>query len=150
MRKLRIAFAVPALALMALGACETVPFAERAAAYEASMSARFIGRSADELVLTLGPPDRTFTLSDRREVFEYEDDRTSVSGGGAYTSWRTVTRQRTVLNPDGTSRVITESAQVPVQEIDPVRTSRQVCVRRFVVDVNDTVESFRWEGNSCF
>jgi len=137
-------------ALLTLGACETVPYAERVAAYEASVNAQFVGKSADELVLALGPPMSSFKLSDGRDVFQYARDNTYTTGGGSYTSYESYTRRREVIRPDGTVQVIKDRESVPVQRVEPLRTVSEVCVRRFVMSKDGIVESFRWEGNDCF
>jgi hypothetical protein len=102
------------------------------------------------LVLTLGPPSSTFKLSDGRDVFQYDMQRTTTSGGESYTSYQTVTRERRVRDANGTVRVIEEQETVPVTNVSPIRTFHASCTRRFVVGANRQIESFRWEGNSCF
>jgi hypothetical protein len=133
-----------------LGGCETIPYAERVAAYEAQVQARFVGQSADTLVIALGPPTTTFALSDGREVFQYSTERTITGGGDSYTTTETSTRVREFREADGTVRQVEERVSVPVTRVNPVYTRTQTCTRRFVIDQNDTVQSFAWEGNSCF
>lgn len=137
--------------------CETLSPEERQAryqaqvdAYEQSVRERFVGKPSDELVLTLGPPSSTFKLSDGRDVFQYDMQRTTTSGGESYTSYQTVTRERRVRDANGTVRVIEEQETVPVTNVSPIRTHHAACTRRFVVGADRRVESFRWEGNACF
>lgn len=148
MKRLIIAFALTTLTFTA--ACETVPYADRVRLFEDSVNARFVGRSVDDLVLALGPPQSSFKLSDGRDVLQYEVDRTITSGGGSYTSFETVNRDRRVRDKDGTVRVIEDRQTVPVTNSSPITTYNQVCKRRFVVGQDKMVQQFNWEGNSCF
>ncbi len=148
MKRLFTALTLTVLALTA--ACETVPYEERVKAYEDSVAARFIGRSVDELILAFGPPNASYKLSDGRDVLQYAVDRTYTSGGGSYTSYQTATRTRQVRDNDGTVRNVQETQQIPVQTVEPIRTTNQVCTRRFIIALDKRVEGFRWEGNSCF
>jgi hypothetical protein len=142
--------AMLATGLAALGACATVPHVERVAAYESAMKGRFIGKSSDELVLTLGPPDSSFKLSDGREVFQYENRREMLAGGDTYTDWVNHHSYRTVRDSNGNRVRVPTSISVPVVRTTPIYSINRVCINRFVVDVNSTVEDFRWEGNACF
>ena len=145
------------LGAASLSACETISPEERerraqlrVQAYEESVRARFVGRPADELVLTLGPPSSTFTLSDGREVLQYDDRRSETTGGETWTSWQSVTRERVVVDANGVRRVVRERDSIPVAQTSPVRTYQFQCTRRFVIARDKTVESFRWGGNACF
>jgi hypothetical protein len=131
-------------------ACETVPYEERVKAFEDSVNLRFVGRSVDDLVIALGPPVSSYKLSDGREVVQYSLDRTYTTGGGSYTSYETVSRYRTVRQPDGTERRVEERTSVPVTNSSPIQTYNQTCIRRFVVGADKKVQSFNWQGNSCF
>lgn len=148
MKRLILSLGLSALAFVS--ACETVPYAERVALFEQSVNARFVGRSVDELILALGPPQSSFKLSDGRDVLQYEVDRTITTGGGSYTSFQTVNRDRRVREADGSVRVIQDRQTIPVQNNQPITTFNQVCKRRFVVGVDKKVERFSWEGNACF
>lgn len=148
MKRLLLAFALSVLTLT--GGCETVPYEDRVKAFEDSVTARFVGRSVDELILAFGPPNSSYKLSDGRDVLQYEIDRTYTTGGGSYTSYQTATRTRQVRDNDGTVRNVEERQSVPVQNIEPIRTYNQFCTRRFVVTQDKRVEAFRWQGNSCF
>ncbi|MCU0882252.1 MAG: hypothetical protein MUF14_06250 [Hyphomonadaceae bacterium] len=136
--------------LAGLAGCQTVPHAERVAAYETAMKTRFVGKSSDELVLTLGPPDSSFKLSDGREVFQYENRSEFIGGGETYTDWVTRTSYRTVRSSDGSRVRVPAHVSIPVVRTTPIYSRTNVCINRFVVDVNSTVEDFRWEGNACF
>lgn len=148
MKRLLLAFALSVSTLT--GACETVPYEDRVKAFEDSVTARFVGKSVDELILAYGPPNSSYKLSDGRDVLQYEIDRTYTTGGGSYTSYQTATRTRQVRDNDGAVRNVEERQSVPVQNIEPIRTYNQVCTRRFVVTQDKRVEAFRWQGNSCF
>jgi hypothetical protein len=47
-------------------------------------------------------------------------------------------------------RQVEERQSVPVTRVNPVYTRVLTCTRRFVIDQNDVVQTFAWEGNSCF
>lgn len=142
--------AVALAGVLGVAACETIPYEERVAAYEASVRQRFVGQSADTLVLALGPPDSTFTLSDGRDLFQYSLDETRTSGGDSYTTYETSTRVREVRAPDGSVSQVEERISVPVVRTNPVYTERRSCTRRFIIDQNDVVQDFAWQGNACF
>ena len=148
MKPMKIMLACGLLALTA--ACETIPFEERAKAYEDQMAQRFVGKSADELVLAFGPPQSSYKLTDGRDVLQYEQKRTNTQGGESYTSFREVTRFRTETDAAGNVRTVQYNESVPVTNSSPVYTVNQNCIRRFVVANDKKVESFRWEGNACF
>lgn len=148
MKRTLFAFTLSALALTA--ACETVPYEERVKAFEDSVTARFVGRSVDELILAFGPPQSSYKLSDGRDVLQYESDKTFTTGGGSYTSYETVTRNRQIREADGTVRTVQDRQSIPVTNTSPIQTINQVCTRRFVVSQDKRVETFRWQGNSCF
>jgi hypothetical protein len=133
---------------LVLAGCETVPYAQRLATYEAGLNA-FVGRSVDEVVIAHGVPDSTFTLTDGRQVLQYTSQRTVTSGGDSWTSWDTVRRTRSFREPDGTVRQVVDEEQVPVQRTNPIVTRDLRCTLRFVIKPDKTVESARWEGNSC-
>lgn len=142
--------AVALAGVLGAAACETIPYEERVAAYEASVRQRFVGQSADTLVLALGPPDSTFTLSDGRDLFQYSLDETRTRGGDSYTAYETSTRVREVRAPDGTVSQVEERISVPVVRTNPIYTERRTCTRRFIIDQNDVVQDFAWQGNACF
>jgi hypothetical protein len=135
---------------MLTAACETIPYEERVKAFEDSVNLRFVGRSVDDLVIALGPPQSAYKLSDGREVVQYNVDRTYTTGGGSYTSYETISRWRNVRQPDGSERRVEERVSVPVTNASPIQTYNQICTRRFVVGADKRVESFNWQGNSCF
>jgi hypothetical protein len=137
-------------ALVVTAGCETVPYEERVKAFEDSITARFVGKSSDELILAFGPPHSSYKLSDGRDVLQYSSDRTLTTGGGSYTSYETVNRYRTVREADGTQKRVEERVSVPVTNTSPIQTVTQVCTRRFVVSRERVVESFAWQGNACF
>jgi hypothetical protein len=147
-KRILIALALSSAALVS--GCETVPYEDRVKAFEDSVNARFIGRSSDELILTLGPPQSSYKLSDGRDVLQYSNDRTYTTGGGSYTSYETITRYRNVRQQDGTQQRVEERVSVPVTNTSPIETINQICTRRFVVSRDKTVESFAWQGNACF
>jgi hypothetical protein len=148
--KLLILSACFSASVLSLSACQTIPYPERRAAYELDMNTRFVGKSADIMVLAFGPPHSSYTLTDGREVAQYRDERTNTSGGDSYTSYDTVSRAREVINPDGSRRVVYENMQIPRTNTTPIYTRHEVCIRRFIISREKLVESFAWEGNVCF
>lgn len=146
----RILIALALSGAFVTSACETVPYEDRVKAFEDSINARFVGRSSDELILAFGPPQSSYKLSDGRDVIQYSSDRTFTTGGGSYTSYETITRNRQVRDKDGTVRTVQEQQSIPVTNTSSIQTINQVCTRRFVVSRDKRVESFSWQGNACF
>lgn len=139
------------LAFGALGACETIPYEERVAAFEGKMRADFVGKSVDNLILAFGPPQSSFTLSDGKEMFQYSMEQSYTGGGDTYMAYESViTGYTTYTRPNGTTKQIPIYTQVPVTRVNPVYTVHKKCVKRFVVGQDKLVQEFRWEGNSCF
>ncbi len=138
-------------AFASLIGCETIPYEERVAAFEGKMRADFVGKSVDSLILALGPPQSSFTLSDGKDVIQYTMEQSYTGGGDTYMAYESiVTGYTTYTRPNGTTKQIPVYTQIPVQRVNPVYTVHKKCVKRFVVGTNKTVEDFRWEGNSCF
>lgn len=146
-------FTISALVLMGalLGACETVPYPERVAAYETKVKAEFVGKSVDALLLAKGPPESSYTLTDGRDVIQYLKERSYTTGGGTYTDYHTeVIGYKTFTRDNGTTKQIPITRQVPYLRTDPLVTHHEKCAQRFVISKAKIVEDFKWEGNSCF
>lgn len=143
-------FMFVASSLLALGACQTIPYADRLAQFETSMKDKFVGKSYDEVILAYGPPKSTYDLTDGRLVAQYSDESEDTSGGGTYTSWETFARDRVIVDKNGNQHVVRFYDQIPVTSYEPLYTTTRRCVKRFVILRNRIVESFAWEGNSCF
>jgi hypothetical protein len=128
-----------------LGACQTVPYQTKVDNFEAPIRAKYVGKSVDNVVLDMGPPNSNYTLSDGREVLQYSKkrmDRTSMGGTiaigtgfGGYHNRGSVVMAWPFFSPF----------------YDNSYNERElVCVKRFLVDKDKKVTDFRWEGNACF
>ncbi len=134
-----------------LGACQTVPYPERAAKFENDIKAKFIGKPMDELVLAYGVPQSSYDLSDGRKMVQYVDEKHGVTGGNTWMNYDTVyAGSRVVTRQDGSRVAVPIYRSVPVWETEPTYAYHLKCTKRFVVDANKIVQDFRWEGNSCF
>ncbi len=149
MKKHNIAFLLIGLGF-GISACETIPYPERVANYENSIKAKFIGKSTDELVLAFGPPSSDFALSDGRKLLQFAKKSSYTAGGDAWTRYESYPVTYRVRDANGNRRTITRFETYPVTEIEPVYTVNQTCKQRFIVNKNNIVEDFSWEGNACF
>lgn len=144
-------YSIFALAAFLLAGCETIPYADRVAAFEAKINADFVGKSIDSLILAMGPPQSTYPLTDGREIAQYSFENSETRGGGSYMDYETITvGYSTYTRKDGTTKQIPITKQIPYWRTEPVYTVYQKCVKRFVITQDKKVEAFKWEGNSCF
>lgn len=140
-------FGAVALVCTGLGGCETMPNSQRASQFEANMRQRFIGKSADEVVIAFGPPERKYQLSDGREVIQFEKakPRNTQSGFGSViigTSFGGYSRHS---NYGGLS------FGIPIYGANTYgQNSPDICIQRFIIDKDKIVREFAWEGRSCF
>jgi hypothetical protein len=127
-----------ALACLILAACET------AEGYRQQMTG-WQGRPGDDLLIEWGPPDSKATLSDGREMWQYEKSFVSESAG----YYRDETRQatRTFTDKDGKQRSETISETYPVWQ--PPTTTRSFCATRFVLSTARRIEQVSFDGNAC-
>jgi hypothetical protein len=137
--------------LLALGACQTIPYAQRAANFETKMRTDFIGKSKDNIVLAFGVPHSSYMLTDGREVAQYFEEKTYTTGGGTYTDYEyVVVGTRSVEQKDGSVKQVPITRAIPYLRTDPITTHHQECTRRFVIGKDKNIEDFKWQGNSCF
>ena len=126
------------LALLLAGC---VSLAERRQQFTQAMDS-WVGRSADELISSRGPPTNSASLSTGGRVLEYARSALVTSGGGTYTTVVPVF----VPNPAGGGRYV----GVPSQQAVPVVTSEMNCRILFRVSPANRVESWSAEGNACY
>lgn len=98
----------------------------------------WVGKSADDLIVSLGPPTRAADLSTGGRVLEYSDDRTTVSGGGTQTVYT-----RTYVPSSNTW------VTIPQQQATPVTTQRRICRTLVQVSPANVITSVTAEGNGC-
>lgn len=101
------------------------------------------GRSADDVVLTWGPPLARDRLSDGREVWMYRREREEKSGG--YMSSQSYTDRR-VDYVNGQKVVTKVERNRPYYVPETSRTLR--CETRFVI-YRGVVDGFTFEGDGC-
>ena len=96
----------------------------------------WVGSHTDALVLSWGPPDSSYRLSDGRTVLQYDERRVVQTGG--FTSYEPAI----VDTGDGVA-----TTYVPVTS--PPTLTMLRCVTRFIADQNAIVRSFSFEGSAC-
>jgi hypothetical protein len=101
----------------------------------------YVGRSADELILSRGVPTASVALSTGAKVLEYSTSRTSISGGTSYATYTPVF----VPNASGGGTWIS----VPSHQSSPIHTSERSCKLTFQVSSDNTVLNWKAEGNDC-
>ena len=101
----------------------------------------YVGRSADELILARGVPTASAPLSTGGKLLEYSKSRTSISGGGSYTTYTPVF----VPNTSGGGTWIS----VPSQQTVPIHSSERGCKLTFQVSTDNIVLNWKAEGNEC-
>ena len=108
-------------------------------------TATYVGTHADVLLVELGPPVARDNLSNGGEVWTYFREHEHTTGGYS----RPVTRSRTITwrDANGVQRSRTESYTDHVYE--PPRYWTSECETRFILDNQQIVRSFRFEGGAC-
>lgn len=134
----RIKWVALILVLLALSGCGTAE--KRRAAFVTQMDA-FVGQSIDEVIKTKGVPTGTAALASGGRVVEYAKSNMVTSGGGSYTTYKSVY----VPGANGGSWM-----QVPVQQAIPISTSEANCKVLFTVSKDNIVENWKAEGNHCY
>lgn len=124
--------------IVSLAACSSM--AKRKEAFEVANQA-WVGRKADDLVISKGPPMSTYTLSTGGKVFEYSKQRT-ISGGG-----NTITTTRPVLIPNSSGGTW---VNVPHSQTMPAYTQTLGCKIIYQISQSDEVTGWTAEGNDCY
>lgn len=127
-------------ALISLTACTSIE--QRRDDYTRAMNA-WIGHSADDLVIAMGPPSKDFTLSTGGRVFEYYHHRRITSGGGS------VTYLQQVFVPASGGRPGYWVA-IPTSQAQPIFSSDVSCKLLFHVSPKNVVERWSAEGSDCY
>lgn len=103
--------------------------------------ARWTGASADDLIISWGPPTREATLSDGRRVLQYDEVLTSYyPGATAYE------RRRIPVYKPGVGHAY-GIATVPEETRGWYYTWS--CSTRFVIGENNRIQSWSFNGNGC-
>lgn len=113
---------------------------QRRTAFNATM-AQWVGKPLDDLLLRMGPPTRSATLSSGGEILEYENLRSVVVGGGSVLTYQSVP----IVTPSGTAQVL-----VPMQQTLPFNSQLRLCRLLFVVSAERVIQSTRHEGDDCY
>lgn len=141
-----------AIGAVFLGACQTTNIAERAKAFQEQTSARFVGKSVDEVILAFGPPKSRAMLTDGREVLQFETTKTGtrqtthgvVSVGSSYGNR---------YYGHGNRYYGSVGASFPIFGAYPDaygNNTPPICIRRFVIDTQKQVQSFNYSGDGCY
>ncbi len=119
--------------------------------YERALNT-WVGVNADNLVVSWGPPQNSYTLSDGGKVLEYDRQRSFQTGGGTYTTPVTTYNSGNVNLYGGGGMVngnYTGTSTTYVPQRAPVQTWNMRCITRFTVDSNNVIRHWTWEGNDC-
>jgi hypothetical protein len=100
--------------------------------------AMWIGKSVDELIINMGPPDSEAGLSTGGKVIEYKNNRQVAGGGGSYT----------VMVPHFDPVTQTHS-QVPQQKTAPSYNFQQSCKLIFTINPQGNVDRWSSIGQAC-
>lgn len=103
---------------------------------------KYVGKSADELIIDRGPPTSSATLSTGGKVFEYSNSNNVTSGGGS----TTVSELVYVPGPNGSTG---SWVNVPTQKANPVSSKKYWCKLLFTISPLGIVEKWTAEGNRC-
>lgn len=119
------------------------------ARYEADLQ-EWVGQSLDTLVLAWGPPQSSYTLKDGRKVIEYLRQQIVHHPGHMFLMPRTVYQEGLTYDNDGKPTGIFRSDGVVfLPEEEPASDSFWQCRTRFIVDTQDIIRQWHWEGNNC-
>jgi hypothetical protein len=120
--------------------------------YEKILSS-WVGIHVDNLVSSWGPPQKSFKLSDGSTVLEYIRSGTVPIGGYPYTVPQTTysSGNAHVYGSSGNYAYGTYSgtSTTYVTQQTPIYNVTLSCATRFIVDSNNIVRSWRWQGNHC-
>ncbi|MBW2572704.1 MAG: hypothetical protein JRE61_10220 [Deltaproteobacteria bacterium] len=120
--------------------------------YEKILSS-WVGIHVDNLVSSWGPPQKSFKLSDGGTVLEYIRSGTIPIGGYQYTVPQTTysSGNAHVYGSSGNYAYGSYSgtSTTYVTQRTPIYNVPLSCVTRFIVDSNNIVRSWRWQGNHC-
>ena len=108
----------------------------------------WVGSHVDSLVLSWGPPQGSFKLSNGKTVLEYTDARTVQMGGYTYTTPQTTYQSGTVYG-GGSYGTYSGSSTTYVTQQTPTYNVNYWCKTRFIADSNGIIERWSWEGNNC-
>lgn len=156
--KKTILIATLGISAITLGACQTTSMSERAKNFQDQTSARFVGKSIDEVILAFGPPKSRAMLTDGREVLQFETTkpgtRAITSGavtigtgyGSGFYGPGYYPRGNRYYGSVGASFPLFGSAYPDVYG----NNTPPICIRRFVIDAQKQVQSFNYSGDGCY
>lgn len=126
---------------LALTACETLSPKERQLAFMAENNA-YIGKSLDDLIKGKGVPTGTAVLSDGSKMIEYYNAQVEISGGGYY-PFSTSTYH---THKNGTRTLV----YVNQLQSMPVRSWNKICRIDYLINQQNLVESWQFDGKGCY
>ncbi len=149
-----LAMAFGAVTVVMLGGCKTTGY--DTASYGTTLDT-WIGVHLDNLIVSRGPPDRTFALSDGRQVFAYYDESTALRpdhnnfieqscGTPTYNTTGTILPRGYCYRYDSTTTAIAGlcfNSGLNYQRVT------QTCETRFVIDRDGRIEGWAYEGAGC-
>lgn len=124
-----------------LSGCQSMSSQERQKLFVTENDA-YLGKSSDELIKGKGVPTGTSLLSDGSKMVEYYNAQVEISGGG-FNSYPSITYH---THTNGTTTWVYMS---DMQSI-PIRSWQKVCRIDFLVNANNVVESWKYDGKGCY
>lgn len=126
---------------IALPGCETLSTKERHHEFTSENDA-YVGHSLDDLIKGKGVPTGTATLTDGSKMVEYYNAQVEISGGGYY-PFSTATYH---THTNGTKTWVYMNHMQTI----PVRSWNKVCRIDFLVNPQNIVESWKFDGKGCY
>lgn len=117
----------------------------------------WIGVHSDNLIVSRGPPDRTYSLSDGRQVFAYYDESTALRpdpnnffqqscGTPTYETTGTIRPRGNSFSYDSTT---TARSGVCFNSGINYQRVTQACETRFVIGHDGRISNWAFEGAGC-
>ncbi len=103
----------------------------------------WVGRKADDLVVAKGPPSSTFAVATGEKVFLYSKSTVQNTGGGSNNVGAPVYKP----GPNGAPGRWETLQQ---ERVEAVTTTVQYCKLMFVIGRDNTIQSWKFDGNDCY
>ena len=140
------AFSALVLLVFTVGGCATT------ANYEKILDS-WVGGHVDRLVMSWGPPQSSYQLSDGGQILEYHRSRTIPIGGYTYSVPQTTYHSGTASlygSGGGTAYgTYSGTSTTYVQRQTPVTNVPMQCTTRFEVESTGYIRKWTWRGSDC-
>lgn len=113
----------------------------------------WVGAHVDNLIISWGPPQRSYELSDGGKVLEYSNSRNVQMGGYTYTKPQTTYHSGSASAYDSYGGSVygtySGTSTTYVQKQSPKYISNLNCTTRFTTDSNGIIIYRAFQGNNC-